>query len=413
MRKKGLNHSFKLKSKVMESILSESDRKISGVSMEFVRYMIDEINWNSQLVAVKGARGVGKTTLLLQYMSKQKMKSPQALYISMEHQYFYDNRLIEMADEFYKNGGKYLFLDEVHKYPNWSREIKLIYDNYPEIKLVFTSSSILNINMGEADLSRRAISYTMTNLSLREFIDLDSGIKLNRYSLNDILTNHQEIALDINKKIKPIKEFSDYVKYGAYPYFKEDKSEYHAKLLSISSLIMEVDINTFYNPDYILIYKLKRLLFAIAESSPFTPNVAKLSERIGVSRPTLLKTFKYLQEALLIIAANKPNNGIGALSKPDKLYLHNSNLIYAYGKEHANVGNIRETFFINQLMKEHKVNVSTKADFLIDNKYTFEIGGKSKGKKQIADIKNSFIIKDDIESGVLNIIPLWLFGFMY
>ncbi len=413
MRKKGLNHSFKLKSKVMESILSESDRKISGVSMEFVRYMIDEINWNSQLVAVKGARGVGKTTLLLQYMSKQKMKSPQALYISMEHQYFYDNRLIEMADKFYKNGGKYLFLDEVHKYPNWSREIKLIYDNYPEIKLVFTSSSILNINMGEADLSRRAISYTMTNLSLREFIDLDSGIKLNRYSLNDILTNHQEIALDINKKIKPIKEFSDYVKYGAYPYFKEDKSEYHAKLLSISSLIMEVDINTFYNPDYILIYKLKRLLFAIAESSPFTPNVAKLSERIGVSRPTLLKTFKYLQEALLIIAANKPNNGIGALSKPDKLYLHNSNLIYAYGKEHANVGNIRETFFINQLMKEHKVNVSTKADFLIDNKYTFEIGGKSKGKKQIADIKNSFIIKDDIESGVLNIIPLWLFGFMY
>ena len=397
----------------MESILSESDNKISNISMKFVRYMIDEIKWTSQLIAVKGARGVGKTTLLLQYMSRQKMKSPEALYISMEHQYFYDNRLIEMADKFSKNGGKFLFLDKVHKYPNWSREIKLIYDNYPDIQLVFTSSSILNINMGEADLSRRAISYTMTNLSLREFIELNSGLKLNKYSLNDILSNHQEISLEINKKIKPIKEFSDYVKFGAYPYFKEDKSEYHKKLLSVSSLIMEVDINTFYNPDYILIYKLKRLLFAIAESSPFTPNVAKLSERIGVSRPTLLKIFTYLQEALLIIAAHKPNNGIGALSKPDKLYLHNTNLIYAYGKEHANVGNIRETFFINQLMKEHQVNVSTKADFLVDDKYTFEIGGKNKGNKQIANIKNSFIVKDDIETGVMNTIPLWLFGFMY
>lgn len=331
----------------------------------------------------------------------------------MEHQYFYDHRLIEMADQFSKNGGKFLFLDEVHRYPNWSRELKLIYDNYPMLNVVFTSSSILNINKGEADLSRRAISYTLDNLSLREYVELNSGVKINKISFSDILKNHTDIAYEINKKIKPIFEFNNYIKYGAYPFFKEDIELYHEKLISTIGLIIEVDINTFYNPDYILIYKLKRLLHAIAESSPFVPNISKLSERIGVSRPTLLKTLGYLEKALLITMASKPQKGISALSKPDKLYLHNTNLIYAFGQQRANVGNVRETFFLNQLLHSHIVNLSAKGDFLIDNKYTFEIGGKSKNQKQIKALKNSFVVKDDIETGVGNVIPLWLFGLMY
>ena len=396
----------------MESILIESNQKIKDISLKFVRYIIPEIKWTTRLIAIKGARGVGKTTLLLQYMALQKMHSPEALYISMEHQYFYDNRLIDLADKFSKNGGKFLFLDEVHKYPNWSREIKLIYDNYPELKVVFTSSSILNINMGEADLSRRAISYELNNLSLREYIELNSGIKIAPVELSDILKNHTDIAFEINKKIKPIYEFNNYVKYGVYPFFKEDIELYHEKLISTTNLIIEVDINTFYNPDYILIYKLKRLLYAIAESSPFTPNISKLSERIGVSRPTLLKTLKYLEEALLITMAHKPNNGIGSLSKPDKLYLHNTNLIYAIGKQNSNIGNVRETFFINQLSQRNKVNISNKADFIINENLTFEIGGKNKNKQQIKGVRNSFIVRDDIENGISNIIPLWLFGMM-
>lgn len=397
----------------METILIESDHKVKTTSMKFVRNFISEIKWSSRLIALKGARGVGKTTLLLQYMAMQKLKAPEALYISMEHQYFYNNRLIELADKFSKNGGRFLFLDEVHKYPNWSREIKLIYDNYPNIKVVFTSSSILNINMGEADLSRRAISYELNNLSLREYIELNSGVKINPVSLNEILTNHTDITFEINKKIKPIFEFNNYVKYGVYPFFIEDIELYHEKLISTTNLIIEVDINTFYNPDYILIYKLKRLLYAIAESSPFTPNITKLSERIGVSRPTLLKTLKYLEEALLITMAHKPNNGIGILSKPDKLYLHNTNLLFAIGKQNSNIGNIRETFFINQLLQNNRVNISNKADFLINDKFTFEIGGRNKNKKQIKDITNSYIVRDDIETGIGDVIPLWLFGMMY
>lgn len=397
----------------MESILIESNQKIKDTSLKFVRYIIPEIKWSTRLIAIKGARGVGKTTLLLQYLALQKMKAPEALYISMEHQYFYDHRLIEMADQFSKNGGKFLFLDEVHKYPNWSRELKLIYDNYPKLNVVFTSSSILNINKGEADLSRRAISYTLDNLSLREYIELNSGVKLKQVTFKEILKNHSDIAYEINKKIKPIFEFNNYIKHGAYPFFKEDIELYHEKLLSTVSLIIEVDINTFYNPDYVLIYKLKRLLHAISESSPFTPNISKLSERIGVSRPTLLKTLGYLEKALLITMASKPQKGISALSKPDKLYLHNTNLIYAYGQQNANVGNIRETFFLNQLSHSHQINLSTKGDFLIDNKYTFEIGGKSKKQAQIKTLKNSFVVKDNIETGVGNVIPLWLFGLMY
>ena len=397
----------------MEKILIESNDKVKNTSLKFVRNFILEIKWSSRLIALKGARGVGKTTLLLQYMAMQKLKAPEALYISMEHQYFYDNRLIELTDKFSKNGGRFLFLDEVHKYPNWSREVKLIYDNYPNIKVVFTSSSILNINMGEADLSRRAISYKLNNLSLREYIELNSGVKINPVSLNEILSNNTDITFEINKKIKPIFEFNNYVKYGVYPFFIEDIELYHEKLISTTNLIIEVDINTFYNPDYILIYKLKRLLYAIAESSPFTPNITKLSERIGVSRPTLLKTLKYLEEALLITMAHKPNKGIGILSKPDKLYLHNTNLLFAIGKQNSNIGNVRETFFINQVSQNNKVNILNKADFLVNNSITFEIGGKSKDKKQIKDLKNSFVVRDDIETGISNIIPLWIFGMMY
>ncbi len=391
-----------------------SNRKVQDISLKFQRYLLKEINWNSRLIAIKGARGVGKTTLLLQRIALTHLNSPEALYVSLENQYFYENYLIDLAEEFSNNGGKYLYLDEVHKYPNWSREIKLIYDDYPKLKIIFTSSSILDINKGQADLSRRAITYSLNNLSLREYIEFNSDILFDKIALNDIITNHTEIAFEITKSIKPIVEFKNYTKYGVYPFFKEDIELYNQKLLNTINLIIDIDINTIYNLDYQVIRKTKHLLYVIASSVPFTPNITKLSERIGISRQTLLKVLTYLEQAVLIFQATKSKSSISSLSKPDKIYVHNTNLIYTLAENNANIGNLRETFFINQLINsKHNLNISEKSDFIIDNKYTFEIGGVNKKRKQIQNISNSFIVKDNIETGVNNTIPLWLFGFLY
>ncbi len=397
----------------MENLLIESQLIVKRTPLQFKRYLLKKINWNNRLIAIKGARGVGKTTLLLQHIALNHKQNTSVLYVSLEHQYFYENKLISLADEFYKNGGKYLMLDEVHKYPNWSREIKLIYDNYPELSVVFTSSSILDIYKGESDLSRRAVSYNLDNLSLREYIEFNSGEVFPVYTFNDIIENHSTISAEILDKIKPIFEFNNYVKYGTYPYFKEGLESYYQKLVNTINLIIEVDINTIHNLDYQLIYKAKHLLYAIASSVPFTPNISKLSERISISRPTLLKALKYLQQALLIILANKHKKGISILSKPDKIYLNNTNLIYALAKDNADIGNIRETFFINQLLNSNKIDISEIGDFIVNDKYIFEIGGKNKKQSQIKDAKNAFIVKDNIELGVNNVIPLWLFGFLY
>ena len=409
-----IHYICKINFTIMDKLIIKSNKKIRNISLEFKRYLLDEINWNSQLIAIKGARGVGKTTLILQRMALVHLNSNNALYISMENPYFYENHLIDLAEEFYNSGGEFLFLDEVHKYPNWSREIKLIYDDFPELKVVFTSSSILDIYKGESDLSRRAVSYTLNNLSLREYIEFNNGIKIEQLTLSEIINNHTEISFSILEKIKPIAEFNNFVKFGAYPYFKEDIELYYQKLIRTINLIIDVDINSIYNPDYKLIHKTKHLLFSIASSAPFIPNITKLSERIGVSRPTLLKVLNYLEQAVLIIQASKTQKGISSLSKPDKIYIQNPNLIYALAEKNANVGNIRETFFINQVQNsKHKVNISKSSDFIVNNKYTFEIGGKNKTDKQIQKLDNAFIVKDNIETGVNTTIPLWLFGFLY
>ena len=397
----------------MEQLLINSRLKIERVSLHFKRYFLDSISWSTKLIVLKGARGVGKTTLLLQHAAIHLPKDKSVLYISMDDLFFSDNSLLQLAGKFEQNGGKYLLLDEVHKYLNWSREIKLIYDNHPELFVVFTSSSILEIYKGESDLSRRAVSYELKELSLREYIALETGIKLPVFSLTDIIENHVSISMELMKKIKPIKEFNDFLKIGSYPYFKEDEASYYQKLMNTVNLIIEIDIFAVKNIDYALVSKLKRLLYAIATSAPFTPNISKLSERIGVSRQTLILALNYLEKSRLITQLNKPSKGIGLLSKPDTIYLNNTNLIYAIAKEMANAGNLRETFFVNQLSDIATINIAKKADFIVNEKYTFELGGKSKNQKQIKNSDNAFIVKDDIEIGVDNIIPLWLFGFLY
>ncbi|WP_299126638.1 AAA family ATPase [uncultured Winogradskyella sp.] len=380
------------------------------------RYLLNDIEWSNRLIGIKGARGSGKTTLLFQRLKQidKADSSSEYLYASLDNLYFLENTLVDLAKEFVLLGGNYLFLDEVHKYPNWSREIKLIYDQFPNLKTVFTSSSMLEIYKGESDLSRRVVTYHLKELSFREFLNFEINIDLPKVKLQDLIENHKEIARNIQNKVAYIiKYFNDYLNYGAYPYYLENKESYLQKLQQTIALILEVDFNAVENIQYQDSRKIKKLLVAIAQSAPFTPNVSKLSERLGMSRGFLLNAIKLLNRADLVMELYKPAKGVGALTKPEKLYLNNPNLVYALGKENAEVGTLRETFFANQMKHIHEIHLAEKGDFIIERKYTFEIGGKNKKTKQIKGVPNSFVIRDDMEVGSLNIIPLYLFGFLY
>ena len=396
----------------MKNLLLEFQLKMAKISMNIQRYLLHRIDLGNRLIAIKGARGSGKTTLLLQ-IAKQYLPLNSTLYISLDHIYFYEHNLYDLAKKFTQFGGTHLLLDEVHKYPNWSREIKLIYDNFPDLKVIFTSSSMLEIYKAESDLSRRAISYYLKELSYREFILFETQQEFKNYTFLEILENHQEIATGILTKIKPLPLFEKYLRIGAYPYYKENEKVYIQKLQQTINLTIEIDVNAVEEVQYDTLVKLKKLLITIASSVPFTPNITKLSEKIGVSRNMLVQCIKILDRAGLVNELYKDNSGIGVLTKPEKLYLNNSNLMYALAKANTNIGNVRETFFINQFKGLHEINLAKTADFIIDQTYTFEIGGKNKNKKQIENIENAYIAKDSIEIGFGNIIPVWLFGFMY
>ncbi|GHA42885.1 ATPase AAA [Salinimicrobium marinum] len=396
----------------MENLLLEFQLKIARIPLAIQRYLIDQIDLNNRLIAIKGARGAGKTTLLLQ-LAKLHLPLSSSLYVSLDHIYFFENKLYDLAKQFSQFGGTHLLLDEVHKYPNWSREIKLIYDNFPELHVIFTSSSMLEIYKAESDLSRRAVTYDLKELSFREFIAFETQQRIQRYSFSEILERHNEIAADLIKKIKPLPLFDKYLKTGVYPYYKENETLYLQKLQNTINLIIEIDINAVEDLHYETLVKLKKLLISVASSAPFTPNITKLSEKVGVSRNMLVQSIKILERAGLVNELYKDTSGIGILTKPEKLYLNNTNLMYALAKENTNIGNVRETFFLNQFKGLHEINRSETADFVIDKTFTFEIGGKNKTRKQIADTENAYIAKDGIEIGFGNIIPVWLFGFMY
>lgn len=396
----------------MEELLLEFQTKIARVSLDIQRYLVHQIDLNNRLISIKGARGSGKTTILLQ-IAKLHLPLESTLYISLDHIYFYDNKLYDLAKQFVLYGGTHLLLDEVHKYQNWSRELKLIYDNFPELKVIFTSSSMLEFYKSESDLSRRAVTYYLKELSFREFLSFETNTVYPAYSMATILEQHNAITTTLLEEIKPLPLFEKYLRIGAYPYYKENENLYNQKLLNTINLLIEIDINAVENLTYDTLVRLKKLLITIASSAPFTPNITKLSEKVGVSRNTLIQCIKILERAGLINELYKDTSGIGVLTKPEKIYLNNSNLMYALAKGNTNIGNVRETFFLNQFKGLHEVNLSEVADFIIDKTYTFEIGGKNKGKKQIRNTENAYIAKDNIEIGIGNIIPVWLFGFMY
>ncbi|MCF8302995.1 MAG: AAA family ATPase [Bacteroidales bacterium] len=397
----------------MENLFDISAKSIQGVSLDFKRFLYTEINWERRLIAIKGARGTGKTTLILQFLKENFGLTDEAIYLSLDHIYFSDNRLIDFVDHFVKNGGKYLFLDEVHKYPGWSQEIKNLYDQYPELKVIFTGSSVLEIDKSKADLSRRAMLYTLPSLSLREFVELQYGISFPSFTLNEILNRHKEIAAEFSSKIKPVKAFNEFNRFGAYPFFKETGEDYHHHLERIVNLMLETDLPGIINMDYSSIVKIKKLLYIISHSVPFKPNISELSRKIGIVRDTLLRYLHYLEQAQLILSLNSPVKGLSYMSKPAKLYLNNGNLFYAINPNIPEKGTLRETFFLNQLSAKQQVDYSKEGDFRVDDQYIFEIGGKNKTTYQISGLENSFLAIDDVEYGYKNRIPLWMFGFLY
>jgi len=357
------------------------------------------------MIGIIGARGVGKTTLILQHI-KENLDSKRALYVSADDMYFGENKLYDLADDFYKNAGEYLFIDEIHKYSDWSRELKNIYDSFPALKVVFTGSSVLDILKGSSDLSRRAIIYNLQGLSFREYLKLFHNYEIEVYSLAQIVNN--EVKL---KNIQhPLPLFNDYLKRGYYPFGIEN--EINLRLGQIIVQTLESDIPQYANLNVGTSRKLKRLLSIIAESVPFKPNFSKIAEMISVSRNSLDDYFAYMEKAGLIGQLRSETSGIRGLGKVDKVYLDNTNIIFNLVGEKSNIGNLRETFFYNQMRVKNEVISSQKSDFVIEN-YTFEIGGKNKHQSQIDKDGSSFIVKDDIEYGYRNVIPLWAFGMNY
>lgn len=397
----------------MKRLRENSDRRINQSPEGFNRFLLEKIDWNNRLVGISGARGAGKTTLILQYLKREFQYSQEAIYLELDDFYFAENSLIGFAEQFYKEGGKLLVLDEIHKYKGWSHDLKLIYDNYDSLKIIFTSSSALELYKGSHDLSRRLLMYNLPGLSIREYAFFRYQLRLPLLSLDEIVNNSREISINIAREFRPIKLFKEYTEYGYYPFFYENLSAYHKKLLNILNLVLENDLPIIYNIDFNSVLKLKKLISIIARLVPYKPNISKLANQIGVTRETLLRYLFYLEKAQIIKWLGKDTFGINYLNKPEKLFLQNTNLIYALAEESANIGSIRETFVINQLSVNHNVAYPERGDFMVDNLYTFEVGGKGKTLKQIAGIEDAYLIRDDIEFGAQGIIPLWMLGLLY
>jgi predicted AAA+ superfamily ATPase len=396
----------------MEKLVSQFYEKYAAVQTHQVRSYIDAIDWENRFIGIKGSRGVGKTTLLLQYIRLNFKPDKRVLYVSLDNLYFLENNLYDLVSEFYKKGGEFIAIDEVHKYVNWAIEIKNIYDDMPNLRLVFTGSSLLHIHQAKADLSRRVVLYDMPGLSFREYLQFETKIKLNPYTLEQIINHHVEVAIEISQKVKPLHYFSDYLHHGYYPFYLENKKSFHQKLGEILLTVLEVDI-----PQYALIQTaniimLKKMMMVISSSVPFKPNMNSISERTGISLNTMKNYLKLLSDAQLLHLLFVENRGINSLGKPEKIYLQNSNLMYNLIQD-AEVGNVRETFFFNQVSQSNSVVATANVDFKVANQYFFEVGGKNKKQKQINDSPNSYIVKDGIEIGGDLNIPLWLFGFLY
>lgn len=389
----------------MEQLIELFRRLLDYTDTAYVRYLHDRIDWSARMIGIVGPRGVGKTTMLLQHI-KLYHSVKDTLFVNADDIYFAEHRLYDLASDFYRQGGKFLFIDEVHKYRDWSKELKMIYDYYPDFNVVFTGSSILDIYKGNADLSRRVVSFYMPGLSFREYLILAEGIRLPAYSLEEILENKVEIP--VSKR--PLALFKEYLSKGYYPFFSEPG--YEIRLRNVVNLTVESDIPVYANLNVASVKKMRQLLYVIAQSVPFKPNFTKIGQMTDLHRNQVADFLFYLEKAGIIAQLRGTTAGIRQLGKVEKTYLDNTNLAYSLSENTPDIGNVRETFFLSQMKVNNEVLSSDKVDFQI-GKYTFEIGGANKQQKQIHGLGNAYVVKDDIEYGYGNVIPLWHFGFNY
>ncbi len=371
-----------------------------------------EIDWSQRLIAIKGSRGVGKTTFLLDYIIENNRENDKScLYINLNNLFFTEQGLISFADEFYKKGGKTLLLDQIHKYPEWAEDLRVCHDNYPDLQIIFTASSILRVKTNE-HIKDCVSTYYLNGLSFREFLNHEAGCEFKSYTLEEIVENHEEIVEEILTKVRPLAFFNDYLQFGYYPCYLEEKS-FIDNLLKIINLMLEFDITYLNQIELKYLTKLKKLLYIIARTVPFHPNVSKLANDVATSRATIMNYLKYLKNARLINLLNTSEYNTEKLKKPNKVYLHNPNLLYAISPDNVSENSLRETFFYNQVGVGSVLTSTDRGHFKVDQKFNFEIKGSSVEIEPKYKTEDYFVAADMIERGEGNTIPLWLFGFLY
>ena len=396
----------------IQPLIDGYHRRLSMTVSNFHRYLYYKINWNARMIGIRGARGVGKTTMLLQHITENYKNIDEVLYASLDDLWFANHSIMELVDWVSLRGLKRLYLDEVHRCPDWALTLKNIYDSYPNINIVYTSSSMLLLDNGIADLSRRPTLYTLTGLSFREFLAFEGVLSFEPIAMNTLLENHVSISLDIVRQLKIIPLFNEYLEHGFYPFYRDSKNDYPERLKWTVNTVLENDLPSVEDVTFETIGKVRRLLMLLGEKVPFVPNLSVLWRELSVNNTQGLRMLYALDRAKILALATNHIKNYKHLSKPDKVFLDNTNLMYVLCTS-VNIGGMRETFFFNQLSVMHTVTIPRKGDFLVDDRYLFEVGGKAKSFDQIADIENSFIAADDIETGFANKIPLWMFGLLY
>lgn len=400
----------------MDELFSYHQNILKGVTTTFVRSKYYDFDWESRLMGIKGLRGVGKTTMLLQHIKYNIPKSKQALYVTADHPWFYENTLYYTISEWVKSGGDIIVIDEVHKYENWGREIKVAFDEHSDLQILYSASSAFDLMQADADLSRRGVLHILPGLSFREYLTWYHELEINAYSLEELLQEHSEISDHIFEQIKPLPAFRNYIKSGYFPFAKGLKEHtYDQQINGLINAVLENDLA--YVQDYspANVQKIKKLMGVIAESAPFTPNISKIASKLSIGRNTLTNYIKHLADAYLVNLIHKPGRGVSKLQKPDKIYFENTNLTLALSPN-AQIGTLRETFILNQLKNAgHDVSLPEKGDFLIDEEFYLEVGGPNKGSKQLEGVQpgKAYFAIDNIEHGFGNRIPVWLFGLMY
>lgn len=399
----------------MDVLISQFKRRMTGISLALVRECIHEVAWDEKLSAIIGPRGVGKTTLMLQYIKQHYADNlGEVLYATTESLYFVQNTLIDLAERFVTNGGKHLFLDEIHRYPDWSREIKLIYDTYPELKVTISGSSLLQILNSEADLSRRCIWYNMQGLSFREFLQFYKGIDLPVFSLDNIIQKPDEGCHDVNALCHPVPLFHEYLQVGYFPYYLEGEERYYERVANVVDYVIGTELPMVCKVETVNVRKLQMLLNVVAGLVPYELDISKMALMLQASRNTVITYLRYLSMSKVINLLYSDLQSLKKVQKPDKMYLENPNMLYALCLEKTNIGTARETFVVNQLGYQHRIEYGKKnGDFKIDGKYVFEVGGATKTFNQVAGLPDSYILADDIEWPVGNKLPLWLAGLLY